>query len=226
MNQLIAIVDDEPDILELVSITLKKAGHTTKTFESAIPFLKFCERSRPALVVLDLMLPDLDGFEVCKKMKASAVLKNIPILMLTARGDETDKVLGLELGADDYLTKPFSVKELAARVKALLRRSAPSAPVTVREFGGLLKIDDDRYTADVKGVDADLTATEFKILQLLSGHPGVVYSRDRILDHLWGDEKAVTDRTVDVHIKHLREKLGKAGDMIKNLRGVGYKFEV
>lgn len=221
----IAVIDDEPDICELVALNLKKAGYSASCFENAAEFQRSLIKQKPDLIILDLMLPDTDGFEICKFLKKNDNTAMIPVMMLTARGDETDKVVGLELGADDYMTKPFSVKELIARVKALLRRNG--VPVTVKrlEFKGL-SIDGATYTVLVKGKKIELTTTEFKILQHLAAHKGVVFSREKILDHLWGHEKAVTDRTVDVHIKHLREKLGPAGEMLKNLRGVGYKFDV
>ncbi|HOE16877.1 MAG TPA: response regulator transcription factor [Syntrophorhabdaceae bacterium] len=223
--RLIAVVDDEPDILELVGINLKKAGFNVRGFPDVESFYRFLRTESPDLVVLDLMLPDVDGFEVCKHLKGSHRHSSIPIIMLTAKTEETDKVLGLELGADDYVTKPFSPRELTARVKAVLRRHEPKAASKRIEVDDILKIDPERYEVEVKGSRVDLTPTEFKILNLLLARPGRIYSRDQILDHLWGKEKFVIDRTVDVHIRHLREKLGDAGTFIKNIRSVGYKFE-
>jgi two-component system phosphate regulon response regulator PhoB/two-component system alkaline phosphatase synthesis response regulator PhoP len=225
MNELIAIIDDEPDILELVSLHLTKAGFFVREFADADSFNAFVKTSTPDLIVLDLMLPDTDGLELCKMLKRKDAFAAIPIIMLTAKGDETDKILGLELGADDYVTKPFSPKELVARVKAVLRR-----PVRIEEgkkckVAGSIIIDPEKYQVTVKGKRVDLTATEFKILQLLASRKGNVFTRDNILDYLWGDEKAVVDRTVDVHIRHLREKLGSAAALIKNIRGIGYKLE-
>jgi two-component system phosphate regulon response regulator PhoB/two-component system alkaline phosphatase synthesis response regulator PhoP len=170
------------------------------------------------------MLPETDGFEVCRQIRRSERLAGIPVIMLTAKGDESDKVVGLELGADDYVTKPFSVKELVARIHAVLRR--PAGGEAVRRIAlGPLAVDLDKFEVTVEGERIELTATEFKILQLLASKPGRVFTRDQILDHLWGDEKAVIDRTVDVHIRNLREKLGPAASLIKNIRGVGYKVE-
>jgi len=225
-KSLIAAVDDERDILELLEIHLQKAGFVVKTFEKAAPFIAFLKQHLPDLVVLDLMLPDADGMEVCKSLKREERTANIPVLILTARGDEVDVVLGLEFGADDYVVKPFSPKELVARVRAVLRRrqsaKTEKAPL---EFGGIIKIDVERHAVTVEGRPAELTATEFAILLILTRRPGWVQSREKILAALWGDEKAVIDRTVDVHIRHLREKLGPAGAFIQSIRGVGYKFE-
>ena len=225
MKERIAIIDDEPDILELVDLHLKKAGFRTDGFLNAENFLKFIKIEHPDLIILDLMLPDADGLEICKELKKQAEYSSIPIIMLTAKGDETDKILGLELGADDYVTKPFSPKELVARVKAVLRRQQKREELPRIEIGGLLEILPEKHEVYVEGSKVELTSTEFRILQLLSSKKGWVFTRDQILDYLWGQEKAVVDRTVDVHIKHLREKLGKASPLIKNIRGVGYKLE-
>ncbi len=225
MRRLVAVVDDEPDIVEAVSIHLEKAGFGVKGFTDASAFLRFVEKERPDLVILDLMLPDVDGIEICKRMKAQGRLASIPIIMLSARTAEVDRVLGLELGADDYVTKPFSARELVARVKAVLRRGEMHAAGKVINIGRMLEIDPEKHEVRVRGRKADLTATEFKVLALLSSRPGRVFSRDEILDHLWGHDKAVVDRTVDVHIRHLREKLGKGARLLRNVRGVGYKLQ-
>jgi len=171
------------------------------------------------------MLPDSDGFEVCKELKRQEKFINIPIIMLTAKSDETDKVLGLELGADDYITKPFSPKELVARVKAILRRNIRIEKTKKIIIGKMLELDFDKYEAQLDGKRIDLTSTEMNILKLLASKKGWVFSRQQILNNLWGEEKAVLDRTIDVHIKNLREKIGKAGKYIKNVRGIGYKLE-
>lgn len=225
LKKLIAIIDDEPDILELVSLHLKRAGFDVKGFLQAEDFLKFIETNHPDLILLDLMLPDADGLEICKYLKKKEEFSSIPIIMLTAKGEETDKIIGLELGADDYVTKPFSPKELVARVKAVLRR--PSQPEISEKIkiGKILTIDTAKHEVLIEGQKIKLTSTEFKILTLLASKKGWVFTRDQILDHLWGQEKAVVDRTIDVHIKHLREKLGKAARLIQNIRGVGYKLE-
>jgi DNA-binding response OmpR family regulator len=207
-----------------LKVSLEKAGYRYAGFEEAEDLFRFLGRKKPDLILLDLMLPGTDGLEVCRHIRRSEGQAAIPIIMLTARGDESDKVVGLELGADDYVTKPFSVKELIARIHAVLRRPAASEPAR-RSVVGPLVIDLDKFEVLVDGVKTDLTATEFKILQLLASRRGRVFTRDQILDFLWGQDKAVIDRTVDVHIRNLREKLGPAGALIKNVRGVGYKLE-
>jgi DNA-binding response OmpR family regulator len=226
MNKLIAVVDDEPDILELVSLHLKNAGFKIKQFLDGESFYRFIDTQIPDLIILDLMLPDMDGLEICKYLRRKDELASIPVIMLTAKSEETDKLLGLELGADDYVTKPFSPKELVARVKAVLGRHAPTAETKKIEIGNILVIDLQKYEVFLEGKKIDLTSAEFKILYLLASKKGWVYNREQILDYLWGQEKVVLDRTIDVHIKNLREKLGKAGKFIKNIRGVGYKLEV
>ncbi len=225
MEKLIAIVDDEPDILELVSLHLRKSGFRTKEFVNGKDFMGFISKEKPDLIILDLMLPDSDGVEICKKIRFDNVTKNIPVIMLTAKTEEIDVILGLELGADDYITKPFSPKELVARVKAVLRRTNASETHDVLRIGGILEIDPQKYLVKVNNRKINLTTTEFKILKILAEKKGWVFSRDKLLDILWGDEKFVLDRTIDVHIKNLREKLGEAGIFVKNVRGVGYKIE-
>jgi two-component system phosphate regulon response regulator PhoB/two-component system alkaline phosphatase synthesis response regulator PhoP len=224
MEELIAIVDDEEDIAELVAINLQKEGFKTKEYGDGKSFLKSLVKVKPALVILDLMMPEIDGLTVCKTMKKDNNTSDIPIIMLTAKSSETDKVLGLELGADDYVTKPFSPRELTARVKAVLRR--PGRGEEEKKIkAGIIEIDTERHKVSTGGKPVNLTATEFNILKILVSKRGRVFSREQILDGLWGDEKTVVDRTIDVHIKHLREKLGAAGKMITNIRGVGYKME-
>ncbi len=224
MGRFIAVVDDEPDILELVSLHLDRAGYAVRTFPDAGSFNRSLTDRVPDLVVLDLMLPDADGLDLCKELKQDAKTANVPVIMLTARGDEFDRVLGLELGADDYITKPFSPKELVARVKAVLRRHEKRTETRTVELGPDATIDLNRFEVTVNGRKADLTTTEFKILAILAERRGWVFSRDEILSRLWGTEKAVLDRTVDVHITNLRKKLKRAGKLIRNVRGVGYKL--
>ncbi len=226
MRRRIIIVDDEPDILELTSLHLNKAGFEAKSFQDGESFFNYIKRNIPDLIILDLMLPDADGLEICKYLKKQDKFSSIPIIMLTAKADETDKIIGLELGADDYVTKPFSPKELVARAKAVLRRKEPVQELEKIEIGNILTLDLKKYEAFVEREKIKLTPTEFRILKILSERKGWVFSRDKILEHLWGEErKTVLDRTIDVHIKNLREKLGKAGKFIKNIRGVGYKLE-
>lgn len=225
MNELIAVVEDEPDIRELISLHLKKSGFRVEALDRAEPLFRLLEKRRPDLVLLDLMLPDMDGLDVCRRLKKKEEWASIPIIILTAKGTETDKVLGLELGADDYQTKPFSPKELVARVRAILRRPAPTEERRVLTVGRRIAIDLVRHEVTVDGHRLELTPAEFKILEILASNKARVFSREQILDRLWGQDKVVVDRTVDVHIRNLREKLGRAADLIKNVRGVGYKLE-
>jgi two-component system phosphate regulon response regulator PhoB/two-component system alkaline phosphatase synthesis response regulator PhoP len=225
MNELIAVVDDEPDITELVSLHLIRSGFRVRTFRTGKELLEFFTRQLPDLLVLDLMLPDIDGLDLCRTIRGSDRLASIPVIMLTARAEETDRVLGLELGADDYVVKPFSPKELVARVKAVLRRGSRREVDRSVSVDDLLHLDLRRHQATVDGHPVELTATEFRILHLLASRVGWVYSREAILRHLWGNEKYVLDRTVDVHIRHLRAKLGARGSIIRNVRGIGYKLE-
>ncbi|TAL70180.1 MAG: response regulator transcription factor [Bacteroidetes bacterium] len=223
--KLIAVVEDEPDIGELIKLNLEKQGFKVKNFETGADFLNFLKSKNPDLVVLDIMLPDADGFEICKYMRKYSRYSSMPIIMLTAKGDETDKVMGLELGADDYITKPFSMREFVARVKAVLRRDDVGSRNERIRIGNMLEVDMEKYEATVNGKRIELTTTEFKILRLLAERKGRVYAREQILDETGSQEKGVLDRTVDVHIKNLRGKLGPAGVFIRNIRGIGYKIE-
>ncbi len=225
MKKTIALVEDEPDIVELLEIHLQRGGFQVKSFNNGNTFLDYLKKNTPDVVILDLMLPDIDGLEICKQVRALNSTAEVAIIMLTAKSEEVDKILGLELGADDYVTKPFSPKELVARIKAVLRRHAPRQQTRTIDIAGGLQIDLEKYTVELQGKRLELTPTESKILELLASKKGWVFSREKILDYLWGDEKAVIDRTVDVHIRHLREKLGEAAGCIKNLRGIGYKLE-
>ncbi|OQX85212.1 MAG: two-component system response regulator [Candidatus Latescibacteria bacterium 4484_7] len=230
MEKLVVVVDDERDILELVELHLKRSGFNVKGVTTGAELMRFLSGTLPELIILDLMLPDADGFELCKQLKGDERFARVPVIMLTARGEETDRVLGLELGADDYVTKPFSPRELVARVKAVLRRSGgrkeegKEGGKKIR-IGKALFIDPSKFEVIANGRKVELTPTEFRILHLLAGKEGWVFSRSQIMNHLWGDEKIVTDRTIDVHIRHIREKLGKAAVLIKNIHGIGYKIE-
>lgn len=225
MNEIAAVVDDEEDIRELVAATLSRERLRVRAYADGKSFLSSLGREVPAVVVLDLMLPDMDGYEIYRALARNPRASSTAVIMLTARGDESDRVSGLELGADDYIVKPFSPKELAARVKAVLRRTGgPRRPGSTRvRIGSDLALDLETMEVTAAGEKLLLTTTEFKIMELLVSRPGWVFSREKILDHLWGDEKTVTERSVDVHIKHLRDKLGGAGRHITNIRGVGYK---
>jgi len=225
VNELIAIIDDEPDILQLVTLQLKKNGFRTAGFADAAGFYDFLKEKSPDLIVLDLMLPDSDGIEVCKYLKGNAQKAAIPIIMLTARAEEFDKVLGLEIGADDYVTKPFSSRELIARVKAILRRTQPAQADNLLKITDGLTIDLQKYEVLADGKPIHLTATEFNLLKIMAQKPGHVFSREHLLELLWGNDKIVVERTIDVHLKNLRDKLGAYGQLINNLRGVGYKLE-
>jgi len=203
---------------------LESAGFITKGFKTALPMLNLLKIEHPDLIILDLMLPDMDGMEVCQKLKSDKATQKIPVLMLTARTDLDDKIKGLEYGADDYVTKPFETRELIARIKAILRRSEWENGKNVLSITEDFIIDFNHYEVWIKGKRIDLTLTEFKILQLLTKRPGWVYNRSQILDYLWGNDKIVLERTIDVHIRNLREKLGAYAYLIRNIRGLGYQF--
>lgn len=227
MEKVIAIVDDEKDILNLVSHHLKREGYKVKEFKNGKEFLLFLESVTPDLALLDIMLPGIDGLELCRFLKGKASTSSIPVIMLTAKGTEADVVVGLELGADDYVVKPFSPRELAARVKTILRRSnSKQIDEDVIKVGPIL-IDTGKYEVYVKDKKIELTTTEFKILEFLAEGKGRVFTRDQLLKkkRIWGDDKLVYDRTIDVHIKNLRDKLGTVGKMIKTVRSIGYKLE-
>ncbi|MBP7866451.1 MAG: response regulator transcription factor [Acidobacteria bacterium] len=226
MKPRIAIVEDDPDLLRLIKETLMKAGYSVMAFSDGKSFHTALEKLLPDLVVLDLMLPDADGLDICRKIRGNAETADIAILILTARGGEADRVLGLELGADDYVTKPFSLRELTARVKAILRRSIQKDPhESLICIGDVIRVNPETYEVFVHEAKVELTSTEFRILCILGERKGRVYTRETLLDRLWGKDKIVMDRTVDVHVKNLREKLGEAGAFIRCIRGVGYKIE-
>jgi two-component system, OmpR family, alkaline phosphatase synthesis response regulator PhoP len=225
----ILIVDDEKDIVDLVAYNLEKEGYETLKALDGEKALQLVRTKAPDLVVLDLMLPGIQGLEVCKRIREVPETAAVPIIMLTAKGEEIDKVLGLEVGADDYITKPFSVKELLARVKAVLRRSEARRAAEQEEafdFRGL-RIDFKSYEVTVDGRKISLSPTEFRLLKFLSLNPGRVYSREQILDRVWGDDAFVEPRTVDVHVRRLRAQIEKdlnRPNYIVTVRGAGYKF--
>lgn len=224
MSARILVVDDEPDLLELVRFNLTQAGFQVTTATSGREGLEQLKNAAPDLVVLDLMLPDVSGNDICRQIRSDPSLAELPILMLTAKSEEVDRVVGFELGADDYVAKPFSPRELTLRVRAVLRRRAgPPAAGSIIEHGAL-RVDPDRHRCFVEGEEIDLTAKEFRLLSTLMAKPGRVMTRERLLDEVWGSEITVTSRTIDTHLKRLREKLGPAGDLIETVRGVGYRF--
>jgi DNA-binding response OmpR family regulator len=224
MKPKILVVDDEPDALEVLGFKLKEAGYLPLFAKDGTRALALTRDERPALIVLDLMLPEVDGLEVCKILRRDPATAAIPILMLTARAAEMDRVLGLELGADDYVTKPFSPRELVLRIKKLLARAkAPEEQAAQLQFGKL-EIDVPRHRVTIAGDDVDLTATEFKLLELLARRRGRVQSRERLLQDVWGYENPIDSRTVDTHMRRLREKIGVAAEYLETIRGVGYRF--
>ena len=219
------MVDDEPEAVELVQFNLQQAGFDVATAADGLEALKAARHLLPQLVVLDLMIPEVDGLEVCKMLRRDPATANIPIIMLTARAAEIDRVLGLELGADDYLTKPFSPRELVLRVKKMLQRARPTADeaTDVLRFGHLV-IDTPRHVVSWRGNHVDLTATEFKLLTVLAQRRGRVQSRDQLLRDVWEYNNLIDTRTVDTHMRRLREKLGPAAKFLDTVRGVGYRF--
>ena len=219
----ILVVEDDPDISDLIAHYLQKAGHEVTRLTSGTQVLPRLRTAIPDLVILDLMLPGMDGLLVCQAMRADTSMAAIPVIMLTARGDEADRIAGLELGADDYVTKPFSAKELVARVAARLRRhGAPAAAGTARYEN--IAIDADRHVVTLDGVEVRLTAKEFLLLQYLVQHRGRVLSRDVLLTDVWGYQYTGGTRTVDVHIRRLREKLPILNDAIETVKQFGYKL--
>ncbi|MEN1760035.1 response regulator transcription factor [Anoxynatronum sibiricum] len=222
----ILVVDDEEHILELLKFNLEKAGHQVHMAENGQEALKLLEMHQMDLMVLDLMLPDLDGIEICKRIRASEKYGMLPIIMLTAKSEEIDRILGLELGADDYMTKPFSVKELVVRIKTVLRRTEHQVGETnaLIEWGQLV-MDLARHEVTIQHQPVDLTLKEFELLRFLLQNRGRVMSRNFLLDEIWGYDYFGETRTVDVHIRNIRKKLGDFNmeDMIETVRGVGYK---
>ncbi len=221
----ILVVDDEPDAVELIEFNLKQAGYEVVTAADGAAALKQARTALPSLIILDIMLPEIDGFEVCRILRRDPATLHIPILMLTAKAAEIDRVLGLELGGDDYVTKPFSPRELVLRVKKILERGQPPAKARKDNFNfGELVIDVPRHEVRWKNKAVDLTATEFKLLHLLAERSGRVQSRDRLLRDVWEYDTLIDTRTVDTHMRRLREKLGPAAKYLDTVRGVGYRF--
>ncbi|MDD5439389.1 MAG: response regulator transcription factor [Candidatus Omnitrophica bacterium] len=221
----ILIVEDDPHIAKLVRYNLEKAGYTCAVASTGEQALKALDYEPVSLVILDIMLPVIDGFEVCKRIRQDQGLAAIPIIMLTARGEETDRVVGFELGADDYVVKPFSPRELVLRIKAVLNRKREPPVQKSVVLAGTLKIDIPRHIVTVDKKEIVLTLMEFDLLVLLVERRGRVQTRESLLTDVWGLDSEVETRTIDTHVKRLREKLGKIGNMIETIRGIGYKFK-
>ncbi|MHC4952769.1 MAG: response regulator [Planctomycetota bacterium] len=225
MTRRILVVEDEIDLLEAVSFALKKEGLKPIRAGSGEQALELVEETRPDLVLLDLMLPGMDGLEVCRRLRANEQTARIPIIMVTAKAEETDAIIGLGVGADDYIRKPYGLKELVARVRAVLRRAQEPAETGARIIeAGDLQVDPSRHEVTISGQPVTLTATEFRLLHHLVRNRGRVYTRAQLLDHVVGNDVIVIERNIDVHISALRRKLGEEGVRIETIRGVGYKF--
>ena len=224
MKAKILVVDDEPDVLQLVEYNLKAANYEVVTAGDGLEALKKARALVPNLIILDLMLPELDGLEVCKLLRRDSNTASIPIIMLTAKAAEMDRILGLELGADDYVTKPFSPRELLLRVKRLLRSGTAPQDKGERIQVGELLVDILRHQTLVNGRSVELTATEFKLLTTLAQRRGRVQTREKLLQEVWGYDNVIDTRTVDTHMRRLREKLGLAAKYLDTVRGVGYRF--
>lgn len=225
MKSKILVVDDEPDALEVIGFKLREAGFSPVFATDGAKALAAVRAERPDLLILDLMLPEIDGLEVCKILRRDPATVSLPILMLTAKAAEMDRVLGLELGADDYLTKPYSPRELVLRVRKLLKRAQAADEAGERLRIGRMEIDIPRHSALVDEKPVTLTATEFNLLALLAKRRGRVQTRERLLQDVWGYETAIDTRTVDTHMRRLREKVGPAADYLETIRGVGYRFK-
>ena len=225
MAQKILIIEDEIDIRELLTYNLELEGFDVVGAANGEEAYRALRSEPIQLVVLDLMLPDISGLEICRYIRRDSALSRLPVIMLTAKGEEVDRIVGFELGADDYVTKPFNIREMILRVKAVLARSKMTPVAGKALKRGALTIDPEQYEATVDGRQLSLTATEFRLLHHLAAHPGHAQNRDELLDVIWGEDKFVTPRTVDTYIRRLREKLGPAGEMIQTLRGVGYRFQ-
>jgi len=228
LSQTIFVLEDDTDIARLVQHHLEAAGFAARLFQTPTHLIPDAERQAPALFLLDIMVPGGDGLDVCRRLRSHPVLSTVPIIFLTARAGENDRVLGLEMGADDYITKPFSTRELMARVKAVLRRfERPEAP-SITRFEEVV-IDANAMQLTVRGELIATTATEFRLLDYLVRHPGRVYSRDHLLDAVWGDARFVTPRSVDVYVRRIREKIEVDPEnprYLKTVRGAGYRFEL
>src|SRR5213596_4308271 len=215
------IIEDESDVADLLALSLRKAGFNTSAVADGATGLQNARDNRPDFIILDLMLPKMSGLEVCKILKSDTATSHTPILMLTAKAEEIDRIVGLEFGADDYVTKPFSPREIVLRIRAILRR-AETANESLS--AGPISIDPARHKVRVNGRQVHLTSLEFKLLRVLMQRRGRVQERDRLLNEVWGYESVIDTRTVDTHVRRLREKLGKAGEMVETVRGFGYRL--
>jgi two-component system, OmpR family, phosphate regulon response regulator PhoB len=225
MPRTIVVIEDEYDFADVVALNLRRAGFDTVIVRSGEAGIAEVRRRRPDLVLLDLMLPDMQGTEICRRLKSETATRAIPIIMVTARGEEIDRVVGFELGADDYLVKPVSMRELVLRVNAVLRRSSGPAGEAEPSFeAGPLRVDGPSHRAYVEGQEVSLTALEFRLLTTLHARRGRVCTREALLDQVWGIQADVETRTVDTMMKRLRDKLGAAGRYLETVRGVGYRF--
>ena len=224
MTSKVFIVEDEPDLRDTLTYNFENEGFTVKSFSNGESFLESLARNKPNLVILDLMLPGISGLDVCRQLRSDDNLNDIAVVMLTAKSEEIDRIVGFELGADDYVTKPFSVRELILRVKVLLKKRLENSTNEQILAFGPITMNLDAHDVVVDGENIILTALEFKLLKHLLNRKGRVQTRDQLLGDVWGYSSEVTTRTVDTHIKRLREKLGKPGDLIQTIRGVGYRF--
>ncbi len=225
LKETILVVDDEEDVLNLVRYSLQKAGYDVLTTGDGLSALSMISSLRPDAVVLDLMLPKMDGLTVCRETRANPEIASTPILMLTAKSQSADKIKGLQVGADDYLTKPFSTKELVLRIAAILRRSSIMDASNIIEFENF-RLDKQAFALELDGQRLDLTVTEFKLLAMLLNRRGKILSRDLLLNEIWGYRNPIDTRTVDTHMRRLRSKLGKEASHIETVRGEGYRFRV
>lgn len=225
-SEKIVVIEDEPDILELLEFNLRHEGFQVVSVTSGMEGLQAVRREQPDLVLLDLLLPGVDGLDICRRLRSMPETRNVPVIMVTAKGEESDVVLGLGVGADDYVSKPFSPKELVARIKAVLRRAQADGgelpPALIRR--GAVTIEPERHRVTLNGHRVKVTPTEFRLLQTLAMSPGRVFSREQLVSRAIGESVVVIDRTIDVHIRALRKKLGPHSDLIETVRGIGYSF--
>jgi len=219
----IVLIEDDADLYSLIQYNLEKEGFTMAGAQTGKGAIELCRRERPDLIILDIMLPDSDGLEICRAIRNHSELGAVPVIFLTARASETDRIVGLELGANDYIVKPFFIRELIARIKIHFRGQTPATKIL---RSGDLELDRARCRVHLNGGEVTLTATEFRLLEFLMSRPGVVFSREQLLDAVWGHDRAVTDRTVDVYILRLRQKIemGEESSFIRSVRGFGYSF--